>query len=229
MSEYDFITGTTAAALTGKTFGRWSVIKRVPKPVNRKINQAYWLCRCACGAERILRTSKLTGKRGSKSCGCFRSDMQSLRARTHGATRGHVHTPEYKCWTSMMSRCYHPYDKSFERYGGRGIVVCEAWQDFAQFFLDMGCRPSLQHTIERRDVNGPYHPDNCRWATRKEQGYNKRDTVYLTFKGETHCIAEWATRISARAGLLYSRYYAGWTPEDILTKPVLTRRKRSDR
>jgi hypothetical protein len=86
--------------------------------------------------------------------------------------------PEYPVWAAMVQRCTNPNDKSWERYGGRGIQVCSAWMKFDQFFAAMGQRPTAKHSLDRINNNGPYSPDNCRWATAEVQGSNKR--VYRT-------------------------------------------------
>lgn len=100
----------------------------------------------------------------------------------HGHSRSGRQTPEYFAWRNMLNRCYNEGVDSFPLYGGRGIAVCERWQGergFENFLADMGPRPSAQHSIDRRESDGNYEPDNCRWATRIEQARNRR-TVKLT-------------------------------------------------
>lgn len=107
--------------------------------------------------------------------------------------------------------------KSYQNYGGRGIRVCERWDDFAVFFADMGPRPSPQHTIERIDNDGDYEPSNCRWATRKEQAQNRRTAVYLESDGLRLSISEWSRRTGMPFNRIWWRLNHGWPVERILS------------
>jgi hypothetical protein len=112
-----------------------------------------------------------------------------VSARTHGKTN----TTEFTIWKNMLARCHNANNKDFKNYGGRGIVVCDQWRgSFEMFLADVGPRPSAQHSIDRIDNNSNYEPGNCRWATRIEQGCNKRNNVMVTIDGSEKTISQWA-------------------------------------
>lgn len=121
----------------------------------------------------------------------------------------------------MKDRCYREGSSAYEHYGGRGISVCNEWQHSFEAFRDWalanGYRDDL--TIDRKDVNGDYCPENCRWATLKEQGNNKRYNHLVEYKGETHTLSEWSEITGIQCGTLYYRLKV-WSVEDALTKPV---------
>ena len=141
---------------------------------------------------------------------------------THGGSK----TRLFRIWQYMRKRCYNKNDSNYERYGGRGITVCEEWnKDFAAFrdwAMANGYREDL--SLDRIDNNGPYCPENCRWATAKQQGNNRRSTHLITYNGETHSIKEWAEITGIAKSTIGNRLKAGATPEDALTRPV--RRKK---
>lgn len=142
----------------------------------------YWICRCDCGGTTSVRSSYLRDGT-AMSCGCAKKGIN----RKHGM----VHTPEYKAWDNARSRCYRVKDRKYPLYGGRGITMCDRWrQSFANFYEDLGRRPSDRHSLDRINSNGNYEPGNCRWATIVEQNNNRSINRRLVVDGRTVTVAE---------------------------------------
>lgn len=198
--------------LTGQRFGRLIVLAFA----GRQHRQLYWLCRCDCGNEKAVVRGSLTSGR-SRSCGCLRSEKSAARRRTHGKTNSR----EYRSWSRMFVRCYNSNEHAYDLYGGRGIKVCDRWRSFAAFLEDMGPKPLGHHvSVERIDVNGHYCPENCRWATPKQQARNTRRNVMLTFRGKTQCISAWSEELGIGQSTLRIRLKYGWSVERALSEPV---------
>lgn len=176
--------------LTHKTFGRLIAI--------RYLGGSKWLCRCSCidKSETIVESENLL-RGATKSCGCLRRELTSIRLKTHGMG----HSPEYNVWRKMNERCYNIYDKRYKDWGGRGIIVCSSWNrdnsmGFENFIKDMGSRPSPRHSINRMDNNGNYTPENCNWASLNQQLRNKRNNRMFTINGVTLCLEDWAKKFT---------------------------------
>ena len=204
-----------ALDLSGTRFGRLIAVEDVGRCKDR---HHLWRCVCDCGNEAIVSSNQL--RRGNtRSCGCLMFDTNTK----HGQHK----TRLYKTWANMVARCTTPSASNYECYGGRGITVCEEWRSFKPFYewaVLNGYQSNL--TIDRIDVNGNYCPENCRWATAKEQANNTRRSHYLTFNGETHTITEWSKITGLSPGCIRGRLgVCGWSVGDALTKPAQERRK----
>lgn len=202
-------------AILGRTFGHWTVIAhagwRGPAGTKR-----YVLCRCACGVEKEISAGSVTTGQ-STSCGCAQLAGQT----THGRTGSR----EYRIWQAVKARCLNENNTAFKDYGGRGIGICQEWaDDFMAFYRHVGACPTSEHTIDRIDNNRGYEPGNCRWATRLEQGRNRRGLHQITYGGRTQCLQEWADEFGLSPRTLHNRIKrGGWTFEKALTTPPWTR------
>lgn len=189
--------------LTGRRFGTLFVLSRSPRQ-----GRTFWTCKCDCGrSTEVVGHTLRVGK--TKSCGCRRGDTGRAMWTTHGLKRsGVAPTPEYTCWAHMRRRCSDPKSPDFKNYGGRGIKVCQRWQDFALFLTDMGTRPA-GHTIERKNNDADYSPENCVWATRAEQNQNKRNVLHLPAYGEQLTIRQIVSRSGLGYACIYKRFRKG--------------------
>ena len=201
--------------LTGKRFGKLVVIKTAGKTKNG----AYlWQCKCDCGNEIIANVGNL--KNGhTKSCGCLRVD----RCKTNFTKHGLEHTRLYGIWSDMRLRCYDEKNIAYHRYGGRGITICNEWKNDVKAFYDWatanGYKDSL--TIDRIDNDGNYCPENCRWATVKEQASNRRSNILVTHNGKTQTMKKWANEVGTPYKVVWARMQKlGWSAERALTDPV---------
>lgn len=195
--------------LTGRTFDRWSVLDYA--------GSGKWRCRCRCGRAKVVVGHTLLSGR-SRSCGCLSSEITARM----NSIRGHhmSNTKTWRSWNAMIHRCTDPKDKDYPRWGGRGITVAPEWMEFPQFLADMGERP-LGTTLDRMNNNGGYSKDNCRWATDLQQQNNRRSNVFITFRGNTLSISDWARRSGISRCVLWSRLRKHhWPVSKALTHPV---------
>ncbi|MGH9238774.1 MAG: hypothetical protein ACRD3G_12115 [Vicinamibacterales bacterium] len=140
-----------------------------------------------------------------------------MRSHGHAARINGRETPEYRSWRAMRDRCGNPKVANYDVYGGRGIRVCERWQNsFEAFLEDMGPKPSAAHTIDRKDRNGHYEPDNCVWATRREQSQHLTSTRLLTFRGRTQSLSAWGRELGLGGSAISRRLKRGWSIEEAL-------------
>ena len=138
--------------------------------------------------------------------------------------RGVWGTPTRIVWQNMKDRCRNPNHPQFKDYGGRGIQVCQRWLDnFQNFLADMGEKPS-NLSIDRIDNDGNYEPENCQWSPRRRQNRNTRRTKWITYNGQTKCMADWAEEFKMHPAVLWSRLKRGWTTERALAprNPAMT-------
>jgi hypothetical protein len=196
--------------LSGQRFGRLVASKDVGSSPH-KIRM--WLCKCDCGAESTVASSDLRSGH-TRSCGCYNIDRIQERNFKHGSCFTRLH----KTWTNMKSRCYTRSATRFSEYGGRGITVCKEWKDdFSSFRLwaeSTGYTEKM--TIERREVNGNYVPDNCIWIPLPEQSRNTTKTIAIEINGVTRLQSEWLDLLNISKCAFYSRRKAGMQPKDII-------------
>lgn len=202
---------------TGQQIGRLTVIQRaddIVSPNGRR--RTAWLCRCECGKILTVRGECLSNtKRQTKSCGCLSADTARELKLTHGS----AHTKLYGVWSGMKARCYNVNSTAYENYGGRGIQMCADWRNnyesFEKWAFTNGYSEGL--SIDRIDVDGDYTPTNCRWTDATTQARNRRTNRILNFNGEEHTLTEWAQILNISPKTLFSRLYAGYSVEKILS------------
>ena len=199
--------------LVGQTFGELTVIKKS----GHKGKNITWECKCNCGNLCIVSGGHLRSGH-TKSCGCIRAETLKKMSTKHGKYHNRLHDT----WGNMKKRCYNPKYYEFDDYGGRGITVCDEWKNDFQVFYDWamshGYRDDL--TIERSDVDGSYSPDNCKWATKKEQANNKRNNIKITYKGKTQNLKQLTDELGLNYKKIWKRINVfGWTIEKALETP----------
>lgn len=203
--------------LCGRRFGRLTVMEVDQSNTSRCTK---WLCRCECGAIRSVRSQDLT--RGTTlSCGCYHKDQITK----HGMSTRFWRHPLYATWNGMITRCHNPKHHDYPNYGGRGISVCERWRDITNFIADMygDWAPGLQ--LDRKDNNGDYCPENCRWVTCIENANNKRTTLYALGAP----VSELSRISGINVATLRDRIHRGWPESDLLLPPSYSKRSKRDK
>ena len=206
-----------APDLTGKQFGFLTVVKETDKRTSW--GARIWECRCICGKTMYVCNKYLTTG-VTKSCGCKRKELhnESPLVTKHNMCYSRI----YRVWSEMRNRCENPNNSVYKDYGGRGISVCPEWASF-QVFYDWATANGYTDdlTIDRIDVNEGYNPENCRWATMKQQANNKRTSKYLQWNGETHTYSEWSEITGLSKTVIRERINKGWSIEEALSTPAI--------
>lgn len=210
--------------ITGQIINEWTVIKEAGR---NKSGGVMFLCRCSCGAERVVEGRSIRAGT-SKNCGHNRIEKLREAGRKGAIKHGGRNERLYAVWQGMKSRCYNPKSRFYQRYGGRGIIMCPEWKDdyneFRIWALNNGYDQNSSRgmcTIERLDNNSGYSPDNCVWATSKTQCNNRSSNHIIEAYGESHTLTEWAEKIGVRKDTLRRRICVyGWTPERAVTEPT---------
>lgn len=200
--------------LSGQSFGRISVIEYSHTIKKR----AHWKCICKCGTSCVIAGKYLINGQ-TKSCGCLKPDTTRIRTLSHGESRN-GRTKEYRTWKGIRTRCKNTSHHKYPIYGGRGIRICNRWESYTNFLEDMGRAPSETHSIERINVDGDYEPNNCKWATPKEQANNTRRACIIEIGGISKRLSQWCDQYNQRYHLARARIlYSGWDPIMALTTP----------
>lgn len=199
-----FVKGENVKDLTGKRFGKLAVL-RLDKVENRT---SYWMVKCDCGNVKSVRGDTL---KIIKSCGCIKKEQDIINFHITNHHKLTYH-PAYHIWNNMISRCDNPEDHAYADYGGRGIKVCDEWHDIRKFceWADRnGFKGGQNLSIERKDVNGNYCPENCCWIPRNEQSKNQRRTIRMTIGKEEKPLWEWAEIYGVDYEKVRQRYHNG--------------------
>ena len=185
---------------TGQVFGKLTVLEY-------DSSFKKWVCQCACGNLTRVIVDNLRGG-NTTSCGCVRKAQT-----THNMSA----SPEYKTWHGMWQRCTNPRSKHYATYKDR--CPPDVWRDFAVFYAELGPRPSPKHSLDRIKNHLPYGPGNCKWSTTLEQSRNRKDNVFLSYRGKTRCLSEWEERYHLPPRTIANRLRLGWSTSKAITTP----------
>lgn len=201
MKHWKQLIGIRRLPVEGEIFGSLTVTGNVGK-IRRNVA---WECVCMCGSVTMKpRRELLRGE--AVACRCLGRRAHDIAVTTHGL----YGSPTYGSWQSMKRRCHAPTDAGWLRYGGRGITVCERWQDFNNFLSDMGVRPPGK-SLDRIDNDGNYEPGNCRWATVAQQCNNRRTCHMVIYQGQRMTIRQAASLAGIKYFTFFYRIRAGWS------------------
>lgn len=215
--------------LTGQKFGRLTVLSKTNKRQHRYI---VWLCQCDCGNIKEINGKHLRSGR-IKSCGCLQREL-ALNIGEKNKTHGKTKTRLYHVWRDMKQRCNNPTETAYKNYGGRGIKVCEEWNDFENFYnwaINNGYDDKAEGrscTLDRIDVNGNYCPENCRWVDATVQANNRRSNRLIKAFDKEMTVAQWSKLTGINKDTLRKRLNSGWSAEDSLTTPPDYGNRRAD-
>jgi hypothetical protein len=203
--------------LTGQRFGRLTVVG-LDSIRNKK---SYWLCKCECGNECLVR-SDLLQCNNTLSCGCYVKDRSLLPLPEY--TEEVALKKAKSILKGIKQRCYNSNSTKYSIYGGRGIIVCDRWKDkqtgLASFLADMGVPPSHKHQLDRIDNDGSYEPGNCRWVTNQQNNRNKQSDFDVTYKGENKQLGKWVEELDLDFSTTKNRILCGWSVEEAFTTPA---------
>jgi len=208
---------------TTKKYGRLKPIRFLHK---NNDNRDVWLFLCDCGNEHTVNIKDVKSGH-SKSCGCLARELLVKRNYKHGHSKhNNIGTPEFKAWLQMKKRIFDKTYHAYEHYKERGINICDRWLDkekgFINFYKDMGRHPGKDYSLDRINNSGNYEPDNCRWATRKEQMNNTSSNKFITYNGVTLTQAQWTEKIGLpNSNVIHKRIKRGWSIEKTLTTPLM--------
>lgn len=199
------------ALSVGAKYGRWCVTG----PAAARGSKSYSSVVCECGVISEVQHWCLTSGK-SESCGCLCKERAKAKSTKHGMSR----TPEYAVWAGILQRCQSTSRHNSHRYVGKGIAVCEAWQQsFESFYKDMGAKPTTRHQVDRIDNSKGYSPENCRWASPKENARNRDNSISVALENRTVSLKDLAEELCIQYHTLYYRYMHGCRGAE-LVKPL---------